>query len=119
MSRLIRNRNSFVSRAAVLIFAALISSRTSFGYSVLTHQEIVDLAWTPAIRPLLLRRFPDLTTDQITEAHAYAYGGSVIQDLGYYPFGNKEFSDLVHYVRRRFCRSCFVRARTPTSMPSH
>lgn len=68
-------------------------------YSVLTHEEIVDLAWSSEIRPLLLRRFPDLTEDQITEAHAYAYGGSVIQDLGYYPFGSPEFSDLVHYVR--------------------
>ena len=51
------------------------------------------------IRPLVERRFPGLTDDQIKEAHAYAYGGSVIQDLGYYPFGSKEFSDLVHYVR--------------------
>jgi hypothetical protein len=74
-------------------------SGTSFAYSVLTHEEIVDLAWTPEIRPVLLRRFPDLTEDQITEAHAYAYGGSVIQDLGYYPFGDKAFSDLMHYVR--------------------
>src|ERR1017187_7146569 len=75
------------------------SGRTSFAYSVLTHEEIVDLAWTPEIRPLLLHRFPDLTEDQIKEAHAYAYGGSVIQDLGCLPFGTKEFSDLVHYVR--------------------
>jgi hypothetical protein len=70
-----------------------------FAYSVLTHEEIVDLVWTSDIRPLLLQRFPNLNDDQIKEAHAYAYGGSVIQDLGYYPFGSKEFSDLVHYVR--------------------
>ena len=69
------------------------------GYSVLTHEEIVDLLWTSSIRPLIEHRFPGLTDDQIKEAHAYAYGGSVIQDLGYYPFGSKEFSDLVHYVR--------------------
>ncbi len=69
------------------------------GYSVLTHEEIVDLLWTSNIRPLIEHRFPGLTDDQIKEAHAYAYGGSVIQDLGYYPFGSKEFSDLVHYVR--------------------
>src|ERR1017187_9784708 len=75
------------------------SGRTSFAYSVLTHEEIFDLAWTDEIRPLLLQRFPDLTEDQIREAHAYAYGGSVIQDLGYYPFGNREFSNLTHYVR--------------------
>ena len=70
-----------------------------FAYSVLTHEEIVDLLWTSEILPLLLQRFPGLTEDQIREAHAYAYGGSVIQDLGYYPFGNKEFSNLTHYVR--------------------
>ena len=68
-------------------------------YSVLTHEEIIDLVWTDEIRPLLLTRFPGLTEEQITVAHAYAYGGAVIQDLGYYPFGSTEFSDLVHYVR--------------------
>jgi hypothetical protein len=68
-------------------------------YSVLTHEEIIDLVWTDEIRPLLLNRFPGLTEEQITEAHAYAYGGAVIQDLGYYPFGSTEFSNLVHYVR--------------------
>jgi hypothetical protein len=83
----------------VLILAVLASSGIMFAYSVLTHEEIVDLAWTSEIRPLLLHRFPDLSEGQIKEAHAYAYGGSVIQDLGYYPFGSKDFSDLVHYVR--------------------
>lgn len=57
------------------------------------------MAWTPYIQPLLLSRYPGLTQDQLREAHAYAYGGSLIQDLGYYPFGNKFFSDLLHYVR--------------------
>jgi hypothetical protein len=61
--------------------------------------EIVDLLWTDGIRPLLRKHYPELTEDQITEAHAYAYGGSVIQDLGYYPFGSVEFSNLAHYVR--------------------
>jgi hypothetical protein len=65
----------------------------------LTHEEIVDLLWPDEIRPLLLKRYPGLTDDQIKDAHAYAYGGAVIQDLGYYPFGSKEFSDLAHYVR--------------------
>jgi hypothetical protein len=71
----------------------------SFAYSVLAHEEIVDLLWKDEIRLLLLKRFPALTEDQIREAHAYAYGGAVIQDLGYYPFGSKQFSDLAHYVR--------------------
>ena len=68
-------------------------------YSVLTHEQIIDLAWEQQLKPLLLARFPDTSLDQLNEAHAYAYGGSVIQDMGYYPFGNRHFSDLVHYVR--------------------
>jgi hypothetical protein len=84
---------------AALFLVVLMCSGSSSAYSVLTHEEIVDLLWTDQIQPLLLKRFPGLTKEQITEAHAYAYGGAVIQDLGYYPFGNREFSDLVHYVR--------------------
>ncbi len=86
-------------RATGFVLLVLLCSSVSFGYSVLTHEEIVDLLWTDEIRPLLLKRFPGLTEDQLKEAHAYAYGGAVIQDLGYYPFGSKEFSNLVHYVR--------------------
>src|SRR5579871_4421630 len=71
----------------------------SRSYSVLTHEQIIDLAWRDQIRPLLLKRFPQSTEDQLKEAHAYAYGGSMVQDMGYYPFGKKFFSNLVHYVR--------------------
>jgi hypothetical protein len=95
----IGNRRNFVTRIVTILLIALISCSTSSAYSVLTHEEIVDLLWTDEIQPLLQKRFPGLTQEQITEAHAYAYGGAVIQDLGYYPFGNREFSDLVHYVR--------------------
>jgi len=77
----------------------LLCTSVSFAYSVLTHEQIVDLLWTDELRPLLLKRFPALTEDQLKEAHGYAYGGAVIQDLGYYPFGSVEFSNLVHYVR--------------------
>ncbi len=77
----------------------LLCTSGSLAYSVLTHEEIVDLLWTDELRPLLLKRFPGLTEDQLKEAHGYAYGGAVIQDLGYYPFGSVEFSNLVHYVR--------------------
>src|SRR5256885_1947450 len=90
-------RSSF--RASELLLVVLLCSGGLSAYSVLTHEEIVDLLWADEIRPLLLKRFPELTDDQIKQAHAYAYGGAVIQDLGYYPFGSREFSDLVHYVR--------------------
>ena len=65
----------------------------------MTHEEVVDLLWKDDIRPLLVKRFPDATADDIKKAHAFAYGGSLVQDMGYYPFGNKYFSDLTHYVR--------------------
>jgi hypothetical protein len=85
--------------AVALLLVVLISSGGSFAYSVLTHEEIVDLLWADEIRPLLLQRYPGLSENQIKEAHAYTYGGAVIQDLGYYPFGSRDFSNLVHYVR--------------------
>jgi hypothetical protein len=68
-------------------------------YSVLTHEAIIDSAWDSAIKPMLLRRFPAATPEDLKRAHAYAYGGCIIQDLGYYPFGSRFFSDLTHYVR--------------------
>lgn len=86
-------------RVAILLALLLFCAGASFAYSVLTHEQIIDLVWADELQPLLLKRFPALTQDQLKEAHSYAYGGAVIQDLGYYPFGNVEFSNLVHYVR--------------------
>jgi len=85
--------------AAVLGLACLFLCPGAKGYSVLTHEAIVDSTWDSAIKPLLLKRFPAATADELTAAHAYAYGGCIIQDLGYYPFGSKFYSDLTHYVR--------------------
>src|SRR5262245_44683725 len=72
---------------------------TALGYSVLTHEAIVDTAWMDNIQPLLLKRYPKATPDELRKAHAYAYGGAIIQDMGYYPFGSRLLSDLAHYVR--------------------
>ena len=91
--------NRWVIRVAAMLLLTLLCTDGSLAYSVLTHEEIVDLVWTDELRPLLLKRFPGLTEVQLQEAHSYAYGGAVIQDLGYYPFGSVEFSNLVHYVR--------------------
>src|SRR6478752_2407809 len=74
-------------------------SQLANGYSILTHEQIVDLLWDAQIKPLLLQKYPQATMEELRHAHAYAYGGCLIQDMGYYPFGNKTFSDLVHYVR--------------------
>jgi hypothetical protein len=68
-------------------------------YSILTHEEVVDLLWKDQIQPLLKKRFPNAGDEDLQKAHAYAYGGCMLQDMGYYPFGNKYFSDLAHYVR--------------------
>jgi hypothetical protein len=68
-------------------------------FSVIAHEALIDEAWPDHIEPLLTRRFPQASTRQVQEARAYAYGGSLIQDLGYYPFGSRFFSNLVHYVR--------------------
>src|SRR6202167_1947880 len=89
----------FCVRGITLLLVVVMCRCGLSAYSVLTHEEIVDLLWTNEIRPLLGKRYPGLSEDQLKEAHAYAYGGAVIQDLGYYPFGSREFSDLVHYVR--------------------
>jgi hypothetical protein len=81
-----------------LIFGTCCASSCS-GYSVLTHEAIIDSAWKESIVPVLLKRFPNATPEELLQAHAYAYGGAIIQDMGYYPFGNSFFSDLTHYVR--------------------
>jgi hypothetical protein len=81
----------------LLLFCTL--SPPAAAYSVLTHEQIVDLVWADKITPLLLKKYPGTTPEQLRIAHGYAYGGCLIQDLGYYPLGNRFFSDLVHYVR--------------------
>jgi len=68
-------------------------------YSVLSHEAIIDAAWETHIKPLLLKKFPQATEEDLSRAQAYAYGGSIIQDMGYYPYGSPFFSDLTHYVR--------------------
>ena len=86
-----------VMLASLLVVCCL--SNVCNGYSILTHEEIVDLLWADQLKPLLLQKFPGTTEEDLRKAHAFAYGGCLIQDMGYYPFGNKLFSDLVHYVR--------------------
>jgi hypothetical protein len=89
----------WLPRSAALGLLVLLSAPSASSYSVLTHEAIIDSTWDAALKPLLLKRFPASTADELRQAHAYAYGGSIIQDLGYYPFGSKFYSDLTHYVR--------------------
>src|SRR6266487_2388614 len=83
----------------VAVSVVLAVPERAAAYSVLAHEACVDALWTPAIQPLLVRRFPRATPQDVQAARAFAYGGSVIQDLGYYPFGSRFFSNLLHYVR--------------------
>ena len=85
--------------AGIFLLGLVSTAPPAKGYSVLTHEAIVDSAWNRDIKPLLLRRFPAASADNLRKAQAYAYGGAIIQDMGYYPFGSKLFTDLTHYVR--------------------
>jgi Zinc dependent phospholipase C len=90
---------AFVHRAGIFFAALLFLPLPMPAYSVLTHEAIIDSAWDRSIQPLLLRRFPQSSPDDLLHSHAYAYAGCILQDMGYYPFGSHFFSDLVHYVR--------------------
>ncbi len=109
MSRRLAFGKGLLGLALVMLLA-----RASGAYSVLTHEQIVDLLWDHQIRPMLKARFPDLSEQDVKQAHAFAYGGSLVQDMGYYPFGNKYFSDLTHYVRTGdFVAALIQEAQTP------
>lgn len=92
-------RSKPLRKIFLLLFLLVCSQRQGDAYSLLTHEQLIDLAWTNSIVPLLQSHYPNLTPAQLDEARAYAYGGCVIQDIGYYPFGDQSFSDLTHYVR--------------------
>ena len=108
---------AFRIRTIALLLFVVFCSAAGNSYSVLTHEEIVDLLWRQKIQPLLLKRFPDATEEDLRKAHAYAYGGCVLQDMGYYPFGNKYFSDLVHYVRSGDFVTAQLRCRIESRVP--
>ena len=94
MTVMASGRIRWSTRLAILLMIILLCGRRVYGYPVLTHEEIVDLVWADEIRHLVLQRFPGQAEEKIMQTHAYAYGGAVIQDLGYYPLGSAEFSNL-------------------------
>ena len=97
-SKLLSKTSRFVCSFTLLGLIAL-PLHSSFAYSLLTHEQLIDIMWKDEITPLLLERFPKSTEKDLQKAHAYAYGGCLVQDMGYYPLGNVFFSDLTHYVR--------------------
>jgi Zinc dependent phospholipase C len=86
-------------RLSIALLAGLVVAARAPGYSVLTHEAIIDATWKDNIQPLLLKRYPDASPEELRKARAFTYGGAIIQDMGYYPFGAKFVSDLTHYVR--------------------
>jgi len=93
---------AILSRVVCVLLAALLAllaPENASAYAVLAHQALIDVVWEPQLKPLLHHRFPTATNAELDAAEAYAYGGSIIQDAGYYPYGNQFFSDLTHYVR--------------------
>jgi Zinc dependent phospholipase C len=100
--RLTRIRTSIrrrCSAAALVLCGALLLPRAALPYSVLAHESLVDSAWDDGIAPMLKARYPTAGTSAINGARAYAYGGSVMPDMGYYPFGSHFFTNLLHYTR--------------------
>ncbi len=85
-------------RALLAVVVVLGMTRSAAAYSVLAHESNIDALWDAQIRPLLLAKYPRTSSDALLAARAYAYGGSVVQDVGYYPFGSHFFTNLVHYV---------------------
>lgn len=77
----------------------LFTTPAARSYGVLAHQAVIDAAWEKNLKPLLLQRFPHATEEELRQAHAFAYGGSIVQDMGYFPFGSVFFTNLTHYVR--------------------
>ena len=87
-------------KTIILFFMMLLAlPSTTKAYSVLTHIAIIDGCWQNSIEPVLLKKYPGSTAQQLKDAHAYAYGGAIIPDMGYYPFGTPFFTNLIHYVR--------------------
>src|SRR5260370_35771923 len=86
-------------RVCALVLSVLLACQPSGAYSLLTHEQLIDLTWKRSIVPLLRGRYPKITDAQLEEARSYAYAGCVVQDVGYYPFGDPFLSHLTHYVR--------------------
>jgi Zinc dependent phospholipase C len=95
IGRLLRVAAGLLCAAAVLFFWPARGK----AYSVMSHQAIIDAAWELELKPALRKRFPNASEEELNRGQAYAYGGAIIQDLGYYPYGKPFFSDLTHYVR--------------------
>ncbi|MHB8206651.1 zinc dependent phospholipase C family protein [Mucilaginibacter sp.] len=92
-------QQSFYKYLIVLVLVFLFNPLKSKAYSVLTHEAVIDASWEKYLKPLLKEKYPLATDSDLIVAHSYAYGGCLIPDMGYFPFGSEYFTDLAHYVR--------------------
>ena len=90
---------SYFLKPALIAATLLFSCLTSKAYSILAHEAVIDATWQTSLLPLIRERYPNLKGEDVKMAHSYAYGGAMVADMGYMPFGNAFFTDLLHYVR--------------------
>lgn len=83
----------------ILLVLVIFKPQKSSAYSILTHEAIIDASWDKSLKPLLKKKFPNSTDEDLKVARSYAYGGTLMTDVGYSPFGSHHFTNLVHYVR--------------------
>ena len=94
ISKICRLRN-----IAVIVLMLFTGIKSVSGFAVLSHEAIIDASWDKAITSLLLKKFPNTKPEELIKAHAFAYGGAITPDMGYFPFGSTLFTNLLHYVR--------------------
>src|SRR5260370_36526979 len=89
-----------VRRLVISLIAILLALPSPVhAYAVTSNEAIIDAVWETHINPLLMKKFPEATEEDLSRAQAYAYGGAIIQDMGCSPYGSPFFSDLTHYIR--------------------
>jgi hypothetical protein len=93
------NKRALFVLVLIVIAVGVLTPTSTRAYSVFAHEAIIDACWEKSILPLLKQKYPAATAADLKMARSYAYGGSLVADMGYYPFGNPYFTDLLHYVR--------------------
>ncbi|PJJ80180.1 zinc dependent phospholipase C family protein [Mucilaginibacter auburnensis] len=92
-------KKTYLCRQALLMLCCMVVFTPVRAFSILAHEAIIDAAWAGQLKPLLHKKYPLATVADLQGAYAYAYGGSMVADMGYMPGGSKYFTDLLHYVR--------------------
>jgi len=99
--------------AALAFSLTLCLACPSLGYLVLTHEAIIDAEWVDKSNVFWSNAFPTLPPNQLRDAHAYAYGGCVIQDMGLLPVlepllqPSRALTPRVAVINQEFARKTF------------